>query len=299
MKKKVICVVGPTAVGKSALAIDLARDFSGEIINGDSIQVYRQLNIASAKSTEEEQQGILHHLLSYKDVGEDYNVAIFQKDGRQAIDDISSRGKIPIVAGGTGLYIKALLYDYEFLPTEDEGSEYPEYTNEQLYDRLLKLDGKAAEKIHPNNRKRVIRALQMAESGNLKSLQEENQKHEPVYDPLIIGLTIDRATLHERISLRVDQMLDQGLLEEVTDLFERYPSNAKGLDGIGYKEFVPYFEKEKSLEEVLTDIKTHTRQFAKRQYTWFNHQMNVSWYDVSDPDYRKRIYEDVRSFLND
>ncbi len=297
--KKVICVVGPTAVGKSALAIDLARDFSGEIINGDSIQVYRQLNIASAKSTLEEMRGIPHHLLSYKDVGEDYNVAIFQQDGREAIDEITSRGKIPIVAGGTGLYIKALLYDYDFLPSEDSDNEYPEYSNEELYERLRQLDEKACEKIHPNNRKRVIRALQMAESGNLKSLQEENQKHEPVYDPLIIGLTIDRAILHQRISRRVDMMLEMGLLEEVTELFERYPHDAKGLDGIGYKEFIPYFENKQSLQEVLTDIKTHTRQFAKRQYTWFNHQMNVRWYDVSEEDYRDKVYEDVRRFLND
>ncbi|MBQ1827252.1 MAG: tRNA (adenosine(37)-N6)-dimethylallyltransferase MiaA [Erysipelotrichaceae bacterium] len=297
--KKVICVVGPTAVGKSALAIDLARDFCGEIINGDSIQVYRQLNVASAKSTEEEMQGIPHHLLSYKDVGEDYNVAIFQKDGRQAIEDIASRGKVPIVAGGTGLYIKALLYDYDFLPSEDNVSDYPGYSNEELYEKLRQLDEKAAEKIHPNNRKRVIRALQMAESGNLKSLQEENQKHQPIYDPLIIGLTIERAVLHQRISQRVDMMLEQGLLEEVTDLFEKYPYDAKGLDGIGYKEFIPYFRNEMDLQQVLTDIKTHTRQFAKRQYTWFNHQMNVRWYDVSEEDYRSKVYADVRRFLND
>ncbi|MBQ4253640.1 MAG: tRNA (adenosine(37)-N6)-dimethylallyltransferase MiaA, partial [Erysipelotrichaceae bacterium] len=300
MRKKVICVTGPTAVGKSDLAIAIAGDFSGEIINGDSIQIYRQLNVASAKSTIQEQNGIRHHLLDYKDVGDDYSVAHFQHDARLAIEDITSRGKLPVVAGGTGLYIKALLYDYDFLETGDSADEetFSSFSNEELYEKLKVVDEKTAEGIHPNNRKRVIRALKMAQAGVLKSLQEENQKHEMIYDAFIIGLTMDRKKLHERISLRVDRMLQQGLLEEVTGLFEKYPSSAKGLDGIGYKEFVPYFSGEKSIAEVLEDIKTHTRQFAKRQYTWFNHQMPVHWYDVSQADYRERIYEDIRSFLD-
>ncbi len=297
---KVIVIVGPTAVGKTELSINLAQRFNGEIINGDSIQVYQGLNIGSAKITESEKQGIKHHLLDYKSLQENYDVATFQKDGRKKIQEINDQGKTAIVVGGTGLYIKALLYDYQFVnsPIIVDEEKYRAYSNEQLYQKLIELDKKSAKKIHPNNRKRTIRALAMAESGIKKSEQEEQQTGKMVYDAKIIGLTIDRAKLKERINQRVDKMLKEGLLEEINDLFSKYPLDSQGFSGIGYKELIPYYLKEQELESCIEKIKTHTRQFAKRQYTWFNNQMPVKWYNIEEKDYLNKIYREVEEFLN-
>ncbi len=285
MSKKVLTIVGPTAVGKSSCGISLAKDFNGEIINGDSIQVYKELNIGSAKTTKEEMDGIVHHLIDYKTIGEDYNVQVFQKDAREKIDEISNRNHLPIVVGGTGLYIKALLYDYSFTEMERVEEDYEGIDNETLYQRLTSLDPSSASKIHPNNRRRIVRALQMAESGHLKSEQEEKQKHEMIYDSYLVGLTMDREQLKERINQRVDLMFEQGLVEEVSKIQEKYEWEDHGLQGIGYKEFKGYFANEISLEETKELIKTYTRQFAKRQYTWWNNQMQVNWYDVNEFDY--------------
>ncbi len=296
---KVIVIVGPTAVGKTALSIELAKRFNGEIINGDSIQVYKGLNIGSAKVTENEKQGIVHHLLDYKQLTERYDVATFQKDAREKIREISEKGKTAIVVGGTGLYIKALLYDYEFTETSikiDE-SKYKDFSSAELHAKLKELDKKSAKVIHPNNRKRIIRALIMAESGIKKSEQEEKQSGKMIYDAKIIGLTMDRARLKERINLRVEMMIEKGLLEEVNQLFSRYPLNSQGFTGIGYKELIPYYLKEQDLENCVEKIKTHSRQFAKRQYTWFNNQMPVKWYNIEEEGYLNRIYSDVKEFL--
>ncbi|MBR0474283.1 MAG: tRNA (adenosine(37)-N6)-dimethylallyltransferase MiaA [Erysipelotrichaceae bacterium] len=299
MSYKVIAVVGPTAVGKSDVGVRLAQLFNGEIINGDSIQVYKELNIGSAKVTEAEMQGIPHHLLDYKNVGDDYSVQQFQQDARKKIEEIASRGKLPIIVGGTGLYIKALLYDYAFTKIDTELNEYEDEDTEELYQRLLKLDPKATEVIHPNNRRRIVRALQMAESGNLKSEQEAEQKHEMIYDAKIIGLTMDRTLLKERINKRVDLMFEAGLLDEVNKLNEKYDWDMHGLHGIGYKEFRDYFLGNMTLEDTRELIKTHTRQFAKRQYTWWNNQMPVKWYDVLKDGYFEEITEDIREWYCD
>jgi len=296
---KIIAVVGPTAVGKSDVGVRLAQLFDGEIINGDSIQVYRELNIGSAKVTEEEMGGIVHHLLDYKNVGDEYSVQHFQHDAREKIDEIEERGHLPVVVGGTGLYIKALLYDYSFAQIEGKLNEYENEKTEDLYERLCQLDPKAVEVIHPNNRRRIVRALQMAESGNLKSEQEAGQKHEMIYDAFIVGLTMDRKVLKERIGKRVDMMFENGLLEEVKRLNDKYDWNMHGLHGIGYKEFRDYFPGNITLDEVREQIKTHTRQFAKRQYTWWNNQMPVRWYDVSKEGYFDRIVSDVREWLDE
>ena len=293
---KVISVVGPTAVGKSDVAIKLAQRFNGEIINGDSVQVYRELNIGSAKITEEEMEGVPHHLLDYVNIGEEYSVRHFQKDARKKIEEISEKGKLPVVCGGTGLYIKAMLYDYDFVEMETSHEEYEDLSTEELYERLLEIDPESTEKIHPNNRRRIVRALQLADSGNLKSQQEAGQQHIQIYDSFIVGLTMDREILKQRIDMRVDMMMDNGLLEEVTALYEKYDWDAKGLQGIGYKEFREYFSGEKTLGETVKTIKTHTRQFAKRQYTWWNHQMPVRWYDVTEEGYLDRIIEDIRKW---
>lgn len=277
---KVIAVVGPTASGKTSTGVMLAKKFNGEIINGDSIQVYRKLNIGSAKATEEEMQGIPHHLLDYKDIGDDYSVQQFQHDAREKIAEITARGKLPIVVGGTGLYIKALLYDYTFVDNPAVLNEYEDEETSELYHRLMEKDPTAASAIHPNNRRRIVRALQIAESGFTKTQQEEDQKHEMIYDALVIGLTMDREILKQRIDARVDKMFEDGLLEEVTELNREYSWDMHGLHGIGYKEFKDYFAGKISLEEVKELIKIHTRQFAKRQYTWWNNQMDVKWYNI-------------------
>jgi tRNA dimethylallyltransferase len=297
---KVVVIVGPTAIGKSSLSIELAKRFNGEIINGDSIQVYKGLNIGSAKITEKEKQGIIHHLLDCKELTERYDVATFQKEAREKIKEISEKGKTVIVTGGTGLYIKALLYDYEFAKTAinvDE-NKYKDFTNEQLHKKLIEVDRKSAKEIHPNNRKRVIRALVMAESGIKKSDQEEKQAGIMVYDAKIIGLTMNRKKLKERINSRVDAMIAEGLLEETSHLFSKYPLESQGFTGIGYKELIPYYLKKETLEKCIEKIKTHTRQFAKRQYTWFNNQMKVDWYNIEEEGYLGKIYQDVEDFLN-
>ena len=295
---KVLTIVGPTATGKSAMGVRLAEEFNGEIINGDSIQIYRDLNIGSAKITDKETHGIPHWLLSYRDVGEDYSVHQFQQDARRTIEYIASRGKLPIVVGGTGLYIKALLYDYEFIENTGEDTNYDENSTDELYEKLKELDPVSAETIHPHNRQRVVRALQMAESGNLKSEQEAGQKHEMIYDGSIAGLSISREILKERIKERVDSMFNAGLLDEINDLAGKHLWDEHGLHGIGYREFREYLNGSQTLEATREKIIVHTRQFAKRQLTWWNHQMPVQWYDVSQEDCYERISSDVRRWLN-
>ncbi|MBQ1878365.1 MAG: tRNA (adenosine(37)-N6)-dimethylallyltransferase MiaA, partial [Erysipelotrichaceae bacterium] len=198
---------------------------------------------------------------------------------------------------GTGLYIKALLYDYSFTEMEANHEEYEDIATADLYERLKQLDPESVEKIHPNNRRRIVRALQMADSGHPKSEQEAGQNHAMLYDCKIIGLTIDREQLRERIGLRVDKMMEAGLLEEVRGLKDRYGWDNQAMKAIGYKEFRDYFSGNISLEEAVERVKVHTRQFAKRQYTWWNNQMPVSWFDISDPDYLKKIEREIKDWL--
>ena len=238
--------------------------------------------------------------MDYKEITDRYDVATFQKDARKKIREINEKGKTAIIVGGTGLYIKALLYDYKFVknPVNIDENKYINLSNEQLYQKLKKLDKKAAKAIHPNNRKRVVRALAMAESGIKKSVQEKAQAKVIIYDTKIIGLTMDRKRLKERINKRVDKMIEDGLIEEINKLFNKYPLNSQGFAGIGYKEMIPYYLKQESLENCIEKIKTHTRQFAKRQYTWFNNQMKVDWYNVEEENYLEKIFRDVKDFLN-
>lgn len=295
---KVLVIVGPTAIGKSSLAIELAKAFNGEIINGDSVSVYKELNIGSAKTLPEEQQGIPHHLIDYIDVEDNYDVSKFQFDARKAIEEISKKGKLPIVVGGTGLYIKALLEDYDFSQENKKENNYDQYTNEQLHAMLENVDKKSSEAIHPNNRKRVIRALEIASSGKTKSEIEENQTHTLLYDAKIIGLTMDRDRLKERIDRRVDQMIQLGLVNEVSTLFEKYSFDCHCFSAIGYKEFIGYYKNDLDLNECVEQVKTHTRQFAKRQYTWFNHQMKITWYDIEGKNFKDKLKEEVKQFIN-
>ncbi len=285
-RQKIIVIVGPTGVGKTSLSIELAKKLNGEIISGDSMQVYRNMDIGTAKIREDEKEGIPHYLLDVQAYDEPFNVKTFQEQCRRAIEAIRQNGHVPIICGGTGLYLKATLYDYEF---EDEqlDEQYDAYlktkSNEQLYALLRQIDPGSCGTIHPNNRKRVIRALHIAHSGATKSEREAVQKHEPLYDVFWIGLNTDRKKLNEQIDKRVDQMFEEGLTKEVERLFSDPQTwEYTSFQGIGYKEFKNYFLKIWSEEEVREKIKVHTRQYAKRQLTWFNHQMPVQWFDKKD-----------------
>ncbi|MDD7280486.1 tRNA (adenosine(37)-N6)-dimethylallyltransferase MiaA [Floccifex sp.] len=298
MDKKIIAIVGPTGIGKTSLSIALAKAFDGEVISCDSMQVYRKMDIGTAKVTKQEMENIPHHLIDIQDYDEPYNVMIFQQLCRQAIEDIQSRNKQVILCGGTGLYLKAALYDYTF-EEEQVDEEYNQYlhtlSNEQLYEMLKEVDEKALDKIHINNKKRMIRALMMAHMGKTKSEREDSQQHVPLYDVHFIGLDMDRELLHQRIDARVDLMFEQGLVQEVTSLFTN-PNTWEytSFQGIGYKEFKDYFLNHEDLDIIKERIKTHSRQYAKRQYTWFKNQMPVTWYQAGKT---QEIIEDIRGLL--
>ena len=279
--KEIIVIVGPTGVGKTKLSIELAKKLDAEIINGDSVAIYKDLDIGSAKPTVEEREGIPHHLIDIRGVEEDYSVFDYQKDVRKTIEEITSRGKRIIIVGGTGLYIKAALYNYQFT----EGTTYKEYeekTNEELFEEIKKYE------INPpevNNRKRLVRVLNKLENEEPMT----NYKDECLYPIYVIGLTTERETLYERINKRVDSMLQNGLLDEIESLKEKYPTSRILNSGIGYKEFYYYLYKDKPLEEVVEEIKQNSRRFAKRQYTFFNHQFDTHWVEVDLNNFQNTI----------
>jgi tRNA dimethylallyltransferase len=279
--QKVLAIVGPTAVGKTSFGIECANTFNGEIISGDSIQIYKGLDIGSAKPSKTEQAQAKHYLLDIKEANENYSVKQFQELGRFYIDEISSRNKLPIIVGGTGLYIKALLYDYNFMEENNEDNQYEDLSNEDLYNRLKQLDPKALEKIHINNRKRLVRALNIIEKHNVTiSAIKDAQNHKPIYDCLIIGLTRNRQELYELIDKRVDKMIEDGLIIEIDNLLKSgITFDNQAMQAIGYKEFKDYFNGEKSLEECINQVKINSRHFAKRQYTFFKNQLDMLWYE--------------------
>lgn len=292
MGNKVIVIVGPTGVGKTALSVELAMHFSSEIINGDSVQVYKGLDIGSAKVKREEMKGITHHLLSFKNIEEDYTIYEYQKDLREKIDAFNKKGIIPIIVGGSGLYLKSALYDYCFNEeTEEKKNDYNAYNNNELFELLKERDPREADKLHPNNRKRVERALELINSsGKRKSDILDSQKHEPLYDVVFVGLTLPRDILYERINNRVDLMVENGLLEETKDLFDKYGDKGyKSLQAIGYKELFSYYRGEISYNEAIELIKKKSRNYAKRQYTWFNNQFSVKWFEVDLSDFGNTI----------
>lgn len=297
--KKVLVISGPTATGKSKLAIECAKAYNGEIISGDSVAIYRQCTIGSAKTTIEEQDGIVHHGIDIKDVTEGFSVYEFQHMARTLIDDIVQRGKLPIVVGGTGLYIKALLYDYHMQPMSDVDMSWVEdKTNEQLHQMLKEVDEVESMKIHPNNRKRVIRALTIYYSSKKsKSDWISDQKKTLLYDVKLVGLDGPRPWVYDRINHRVELMIKQGLEEEVRNIVNMAGWDCLAMSAIGYKEFRGYVEGDKTLSDVVEEIKKHTRQFAKRQWTWFNHQLPVQWLDVSQPESQTILLEEVHEWL--
>ena len=289
----VIVIVGPTAVGKTKLSIELAKKYNGEIINADSTQVYKGLDIATAKVTEDEKENITHHLIDIKTIEEDYTVFDYQKDCRKCIDDILKRKKTPIIVGGTGLYVKAALYDYQFTE-EEKHIDYSEYSNDYLYNRLIKIDPKT--NIHKNNRKRIERFLSYYDTTG-KILTDKEKATNPLYDCIFIGLTTDRETLYERINKRVDIMVTNGLIEEAKTIYKTNIRTKAVMTPIGYKELFPYFKNEKTLEECTSLIKQKSRNYAKRQYTWFNNQMNINWFDVDFNNFSNTVNE-INEYVN-
>ena len=278
---KVLVIVGPTGVGKSSFAIECAKKYNGEIISGDSIQIYKGLNIGSAKIKKEETESIPHYLIDIKKPTENYSVKEFQDLARQKIEEIINKGKLPIICGGTGLYIKALLYDYEFFEEQEKDNQYEELSNEEIYKQIEAIDPKSLEIIHINNRKRLVRALNIINKHGTSITEiKDSQKHKLIYDAKIIGLTKPKEKINNIVDLRVDEMINEGLLEEIQGLLDKGVTfENQSMQGIGYKEFKDYFNKTKTKDECINDVKTHTHQFIKRQYTWFNNQMNVEWYD--------------------
>lgn len=287
-KIEVVAIVGPTASGKTNLSIKMAKEFDGEIINGDSMQIYKGLDIGTAKVTEEEMEGIPHHLLSFKEPTESFSVAEYQALVREKIEEIKGRGKLPIIVGGTGLYVQAVLYDFQFTKEEVDEIARKKYYDElakigpdAMHAKLVELDPETAKTIHPNNTRRVIRALEMVElHGVSKASEEHNRGTIPLYNHRIIGLDMDREKLYERINLRVDLMMEKDLLEEVRGLWEQGIRDVQSVQAIGYKEIYAYFDGLMTLEDAVEQLKQNSRRYAKRQLTYFRNKMDVEWIDA-------------------
>ncbi|WP_002146202.1 tRNA (adenosine(37)-N6)-dimethylallyltransferase MiaA [Bacillus cereus] len=304
-REKVAVIIGPTAVGKTKLSIDLAKALNGEIISGDSMQIYRTMDIGTAKVTTDEMDGIPHYMIDIKNPEDSFSVAEFQERVRKCIREITARGKLPIIVGGTGLYIQSVLFDYQF--TDEAGDATCreqmeklalEHGVEYVHKKLQEVDPESAERIHANNVRRVIRALEIFHTtGEKMSNQLEKQENELLYDVSLIGLTMDREMLYDRINLRVDLMIEQGLLEEVKGLHERGVRECQSIQAIGYKELYDYFENRVSLEESVSQLKTNSRRYAKRQLTWFRNKMDVAWFDVTDGEKTSEILRYIEGKL--
>lgn len=276
--EKVLVIVGQTAVGKTSMSIKLAKHLNGEIINGDAMQVYKGLNIVTDKIKKEQMQDVPHHLFDLKEIHEDYNVDEYQRNIRKVISEISSRGKLPIIVGGTGLYVKAALYDYNFaneeIPNKEVEELYKDKSNDELYEMLINVDPESCKTIHKNNRRRVLRALAIYNAtGKTKSEIINEQKHEQLYDSIIIALDLEKQIINDKIDKRIEEMFEEGLIEEI----KTNKTTSTASKAIGYKEVTSYLNNEISLQEAKDLMKIHTHQYAKRQRTWFKHQLPVNF----------------------
>lgn len=305
--QKIIIMVGPTAIGKTDLALNLAPKINAEIISGDSMQIYQEVAIGTAKPTVAEQAKVKHYLIDEKSIFDEYSVKDFVKEATQAVDKITAQGKVPLVVGGTGFYINALVNKMqlgepgEYQTSVDEKWEkyLATYGEQKLWDELNKIDPQAASKIAVQNSRRTLRALTViSRTGKLFSQQQK--KIEPRYDALIIGLNTERSVVYDRINKRVDIMMQHGLLDEAKMIYENRDREHQVIQAIGYKEFFPYFEGEKSLDECVAKLKQASRKYAKRQLTYFKHQLPVQWFDpIEDKNCQKEINEKVEEFLNE
>ena len=288
----IIVIVGPTGVGKTKLSIELAKIYNGEIINADSTQIYKDLDIATAKVTEKEKEGIPHHLIDIKNIDEEYTVYNYQKDCRNKIEEIRARNKTPIIVGGTGLYINAVLYDYKF-EEEKYDNSYENYNTNELYQKLINIDPNT--NIHKNNRKRIIRALNYYQNNN-KPMSEKETTKNMLYDAYIIGLTTNREELYDRINKRVDTMFINGLENEAKKIYNTNIRSKAVMTPIGYKELFEYFDNNITKEEAIELIKKRSRNYAKRQYTWFNNKLNVKWFDVNFNNFNETV-NNVKKYI--
>ena len=309
--EKVICIVGPTASGKTGLAIELAKKINAEIISADSMQIYKGLNVGTAKVTKEEAQGIPHHMIDICNPQDNFSVADFKRMCYDKIEDIIKRGKKVIIAGGTGLYVNSVVYDMNF---EDEQIDMnyrkelediaKQKGNEYLYNMLVEVDKEAAQKIHINNVKRVIRALEMAHKTNmLKSVhmkmeKERMEKNSPKYEFIVFCIEQDREYLYNRINLRVDLMVKNGIVDEAKKVYDmKLPKDSTCMQAIGYKEFFPYFEGKITLQEAIDELKKQTRHYAKRQITWFKNKLNAIKLDGSKK--KEELVKEIINYIND
>lgn len=302
-----IILTGPTAVGKTDLSIQLAKAVDAEIVSADSMQIYKYMDIGSAKVTEEEMQGVKHYLVDEIEPDMPFSVSEYKRMAEEYIDEISSRGKNVIVTGGTGLYLNSLIYDMDF-GKSDANQELREELNKELeengpaymYEKLVSLDKDAAERIHPNNTKRVIRAIEVAMSGEKMNDFSKDLRYNKKYRPIIIVLNRDRQALYDRINLRVDIMLKNGLIEEVKGLLEKgYTKDMISMQGIGYKEIIKYFDGEYTLDEAIEIIKRDSRRYAKRQLTWFRRYEDAKWFEIDKFDSAEELKDAVVSYVKE
>ena len=289
MKPKVIAIIGPTASGKTSLSIELAKKINGEIISCDSMQIYKDMNIGSAKPTKEEMQGITHYIIDEIVPTQRFNVAEYRKRAEKAIKEILEKNKMPIIVGGTGLYINSLIYGIEYIDIEFDQEYRQKLMNiaetedglKQLYEQAKEIDKNAIKKISENDKKRIIRILEIYHStGKNKTEQDELSRSKEIkYDYKIFGINIERQILYERINKRVDIMIEKGLIQEVKDLIEKYPTFPTAMQAIGYKEIVEYLNQKLTEQEAIEKIKQETRRYAKRQMTWFKKIEDIKWID--------------------
>ena len=301
-KPKVIVICGPTGAGKTALSIELAKRINGEIVSSDSMQIYKDMDIGTAKPTKEETKDIKHYLIDFVAPDQRYSVAEFKKDAENAIEEILAKGKTPIIVGGTGLYVDSLIYGIQYQDIElDENyrNELEEIAKKQglekLYEQAQKIDPEAMKKISPNDKKRIIRVLEIYKAtGKNKTEQEiESRKNEVKYDYKVFAINMDREKLYDRINKRVDIMLEQGLIQEVQTLVKKYNEFPTAMQGLGYKEVVQYLKNEISYDEMVDKIKMETRRYAKRQITWFKKNKQTIWIDG-----QKDLQENIDLIIN-
>ncbi|ARK30916.1 tRNA (adenosine(37)-N6)-dimethylallyltransferase MiaA [Halalkalibacter krulwichiae] len=304
MKEKLIVIAGPTAVGKTALGVKLAKKYQGEVISGDSMQVYKGMDIGTAKVTPDEMNGVVHHLIDILEPNEAFSVADFKERCTPLITAINQKEKLPLIVGGTGLYVNSIIKGYEFdsKPTDEDYRQELEQLaftigKDELHKMLEREDPKAAQLIHPNNVRRVIRALEVTRAtGKPFSSQQIEEQGESKYDVAIIGLTMDRTKLYERINMRVDLMVEQGLIEEVRSIYDKGIRDCQSVQAIGYKEIYDYFEGRYSLEDAIETLKKNSRRYAKRQLTWFRNKTNATWFDVTN-GLREESFQEICLFI--
>lgn len=305
MNREIIVICGPTAVGKTKYAIETALEFNGEVVSCDSMQLYKYMDIGSAKPTAEEQAQVKHYLVDQIDPGQPFSAAKYAALAKEAIEEIFAKGKTPVIAGGTGLYLNALLYDMDFsAPPGDEAfrdalyKEAEEYGPEFIFEKLKALDPAAAERIHPNNVKKVVRAIEAAERGEKVKDFAADLVPTKDYTAKLIGLTRDRAELYDRINLRVDLLMESGLLEEVRSLLDRGLTESDiSMKGIGYKEIIGYYNGEYDLETAIDLVKKNTRHYAKRQLTWFRRYKDMEWFNISESGSDERCLKEIFQWL--